>query len=172
MNEYYTGIGSRECPSEICAKMTKLAKYLAGKKYILRSGGADGADKAFEQGVWVPRLKEIYLPWKGFNGSNSLLFISHPDAEAIAKKYHPRWNDLGSGAKKLHTRNVHQILGKDLKTPSKFVICWTSDGKISGGTGQAMRIAKDMNIPIFNLRNQAEEICLKEFLENLEKELS
>jgi len=164
---YYAGIGSRETPKDVCAKMTKLAKYLAERKYILRSGGAEGADLAFEKGVWVQRLKEIYLPWKGFNDSKSELYTSSKEAEEIAIQFHPRWHLLKSGGKKLQTRNVHQVLGKDLKTPSKFVICWTSDGKASGGTGQAIRIANAHQIPVFNLYNLAEEICLKTFLEEL-----
>ncbi len=46
-----------------------------------------------------------------------------------------------------------QVLGSDLETPVSFVVCWTIGGKISGGTGQALRIAKDLGIPIFNLEN-------------------
>ena len=48
-------------------------------------------------------------------------------------------------------RNGYQVLGYDLKTPSKFLICWTKDGKETGGTAQAMRIAKDYKIPVYNL---------------------
>lgn len=169
MNEYYAGIGSRETPLHICNKMTKLAQWLANKKYILRSGGADGADLAFEKGVWQPKHKEIYLPWKGFNDSKSPFYNTPPEAYEIAEKFHPRWSQLKIGAKKLHSRNVLQILGQDLKTPSKFVICWTSDGEASGGTGQAMRIAADRNIPIFNLYHSSHEMALKEFLEKQEQ---
>ena len=35
--------------------------------------------------------------------------------------------------------------------PSNFVVCYTPDGKASGGTGQAIRIAEYYNIPIYNL---------------------
>lgn len=51
---------------------------------------------------------------------------------------------------KLQARNSYQILGLDLNTPSNFVICWTKNGKGSGGTGQAIRIARAYNIPIFD----------------------
>ena len=56
--------------------------------------------------------------------------------------------------RKLHGRNVHQVLGS---TPaarpikSACLICWTPDGKASGGTGQAIRIAEKAEIPIWNL---------------------
>lgn len=151
MNTYYAGIGSRETPIEILTFFTKLAKYLAKQGYILRSGGAEGSDLAFEIGCNnVNGQKEIFLPWKGFNNSNSSLILNNPKAFEIAEKYHPYWHNLKEGARKLQARNSHQVLGWDLNTPSKFIICWTKNGKGSGGTGQAIRIAKAYDIPIFD----------------------
>lgn len=67
-NRYYTGIGSRKTPDSICLLMTKIASLMSKKGFILRSGGATGADSAFELGS----LKsDIFLPWKEFNGSKS-----------------------------------------------------------------------------------------------------
>lgn len=146
---YYTGIGSRETPDEIQQAMTKIATILSGANYILRSGGADGADKAFENGA---KLKEIYIPWRGFNGSTSTL-IKGEDATArrIASTIHPAWHRCTEPARKLHTRNIFQVLGADLNIKSQFVICWTSDGKPSGGTATAMNLAMNNNIPVFNM---------------------
>ena len=44
----YAGIGSRETPAEIQAQMNEVAKELEAAGYTLRSGNAEGADKAFE----------------------------------------------------------------------------------------------------------------------------
>ena len=52
---------------------------------------------------------------------------------------------------KLMARNCYQVLGEDLKSPVDMIICWTPDGKAAGGTGQALRIANDNDIPVFNL---------------------
>lgn len=41
-------VGSRETPSDILEKMTSIGKYLSDKGYTLQSGGAIGADMAFE----------------------------------------------------------------------------------------------------------------------------
>jgi predicted Rossmann fold nucleotide-binding protein DprA/Smf involved in DNA uptake len=46
----YCGIGSRQTPSMVLAKMIGIAQELAAKNWILRSGRAEGADKAFEHG--------------------------------------------------------------------------------------------------------------------------
>ena len=56
----FSGIGSRKTPLEICKIMTRIGEKLQEKGYILRSGAAIGADKAFELGA---KTKEIYLPW-------------------------------------------------------------------------------------------------------------
>lgn len=148
---YYAGIGSRETPSDVLTIFEKVGKFLAQKDFILRSGHAEGADKAFENGCdKVNGLKEIYLPWKGFEGSESDLIVFDIRAFEIAEKYHPYWNNLKQGGQKLQARNSHQVLGSDLETPSSFVLCWTKNGKGSGGTGQAIRIAKAYDIPIFD----------------------
>jgi hypothetical protein len=159
---HYAGIGSRDTPQEVLTIMEKLAKAFASQGFVLRSGAAEGADTAFEIGCdQANGKKEIFLPWKGFNDSKSDLFyenLSHM-AEEIAFRNHPNLYRCTYGVIKMMTRNTCQILGQDCKTLSKFVVCYTVDGEFSGGTGQALRVAKAYNIPIFNLY----------FKENLEK---
>lgn len=144
--KYYTGIGARKTPALICEGMSQIGIFLQSHGYILRSGGAEGADTAFAKYV---ANKEIYLPWKNFNGITD--GIVPPYNEEFVKKYHPKFSSLTGGKRKLMSRNTYQVLGEDLLTKSEFIICWTADGKTSGGTGQALRIAKDYNIPIFNM---------------------
>ena len=166
MDRFYTGIGSRETPPTFCVIMTNSARQLARAGYTLRSGGAPRADLAFEAGAG--EQKRIYLPWPGFNGSDSPLHTFDAQttarAEAIAAAHHPRWSRLSDAAKKLHARNVHQVLGDDLASPSEFVICWTAGGKLQGGTAQALRIALAYKIPIINLGLPLGHKLLKELL--------
>jgi hypothetical protein len=70
----------------------------------------------------------------------------------LAKKFHPAYQKLSYGAKKMMHRNSNQVMGKDMNTPCDFIICWTKDGKATGGTGQAIRIATSMGIPVYNLK--------------------
>lgn len=59
-------------------------------------------------------------------------------------------------------------MGWDLSTLSDFVICYTKGGKGSGGTGQALRIAKVYNVPIFDTRAYKDiNVRRKELLEFL-----
>jgi len=148
---YYAGIGSRETPIDILHLFKKVACYLSTKQYILRSGHAPGADQNFELGCDnCNGQKEIYLPWPYFEGSGSIFNEPTKEAYEIAEKFHPYWHNLSQGARKLQARNSHQVLGLDLNTPSKFVICWTKNGKDQGGTSQAIRVARAYDIPIFN----------------------
>lgn len=147
--KYYTGIGSRETPPDIIGKMIGIGLKLNTLGYTLRSGGAEGADSAFE--LKAGTNKEIYLPWVGFNNNPSKLYYPTNEAFELAKTIHPVWDILTVGGKKLHARNMHQVLGMDLKTPSSFLVCWTKNGTVIGGTASAMKLAKKNNIPIYNL---------------------
>lgn len=162
--KYYTGIGSRETPESLRPAFQFIASKLEKKGYILRSGAAEGADQYFESGVSKDKNKEIYLPWEGFNYHISPLYRNSMAAYKLAAKHHPRWSQLSIGARKLHTRNVHQVLGKDLKTPSDFVVCWTKDGLPSGGTGQAIRIAQSYGIQVYNLFNTEDKAAFLDLI--------
>jgi hypothetical protein len=150
---YYAGVGSRETPMDIQVFFTKVAKRFAEQGFILRSGGAIGADMAFEKGCnEAGGEKEIFLPWVGHNDSDSTFIVNNEEALEIAERFHPRWHSLSPKAKLLQARNTHQVLGWDLKTPTDFVICWTKykDRNPVGGTATAIRIAEAFRIPIFN----------------------
>lgn len=153
----YAGIGSRSTPEWVCRRMTRIAARLRDYGYILRSGGAAGADESFERGAGLQ--KEIFLPWPGFRESVSLNREPSADAMRIGELLHPNWRGLKSGARLLMARNSHQILGEDLRSPVDFVVCWTPDGcegeasrtVRTGGTGQAIALADRWGIPVFNL---------------------
>ena len=144
---YYTGVGSRQTPKDILDVMRSISIKLESLNFILRSGGADGADYAFERAI--------------NKGKKQIFYAKHCNSEAmkIAEKYHPAWHLLNPYVKKLHGRNAMQVLGQDLNTPSEVLICWTPDGCIAhrdrtietGGTGTAISIADAYNVPIQNL---------------------
>jgi predicted Rossmann fold nucleotide-binding protein DprA/Smf involved in DNA uptake len=49
--KYYAGIGSRETPLPLKTTISYIANYLNSQGYILRSGGAPGADNMFEKSL-------------------------------------------------------------------------------------------------------------------------
>lgn len=156
-NFIYTGVGARNTPDNVLELMSRIGSKLAAN-WVLRSGHAEGADQAFEMGAANHNGKaEIYIPWKGFNSApNSPVFHVPSGAVAdeamnIASQFHPAWEKCSIGSRKLHTRNVFQVLGDNLDEPAHMLICWTKDGKGLGGTGMAINIAKEFNVPVFDL---------------------
>ncbi len=150
----YAGIGSRRTPDDILEVMTALATKLSQNGWILRSGGARGADKAFERGA-VGKAA-IYTP--------SLKSLDDSTALSLAEQYHPNWGACNNYAKACHVRNGYIMFGPSLKYPVRFVICWTPGGKVQGGTGQALRLAQAFEIPIFNLASPYDLSRCNDFL--------
>lgn len=167
---FYTGIGSRETPKDICALQRRLAFILGTCGYALQSGGCpEGSDFAFLQGAlrakrFHQRHLRIYLSWNGMAGlyhdpEKGLLdagtFSTHAQARQIAEQLHPAWERCGRGAKAHHTRNVFQILSDTLANPTAFVLCYAppqgSQGHVKGGTATAVKLALERGVPVYNL---------------------
>lgn len=164
--KYYTGVGSRVTPPHIITMMGAIANKLANEGYTLRTGDAQGADKAFSDaaneanvfgGNWLDPVGDT-----SFCPPNPRVYRAcdcTPAAEAISSQFHPAWNRCSPYAKKLHGRNAFQVLGPNLNEPSQFLICWTPDGCKShssrniktGGTGTAISIAEAYGVWIYNL---------------------
>src|SRR5688572_5678480 len=120
---YYAGIGAHQnVPDKILNQMSDIAFRFSRMDWILRSGGAQQCDLAFETGLGLLGRKEIYLA-----GDAS------PRAYEIARTFvRGEWDDRGSYAQDLLARNVHQMLGRDLDRPSRIAVCYTSNGQDKG----------------------------------------
>lgn len=144
----YAGIGSRGTPTSILNTMRRIAAYLETLGYTLNSGGARGADSAFESGA---KSKNVFLASHATDATR-----------IIAREIHPYPHLLKPYPLDLMARNTFQIFGKDLNTPVDFVVCYTPDGcehhntrtRATGGTGQAIEMASRKNIPVVNLHNK------------------
>jgi hypothetical protein len=160
---YYAGIGSRETPESILNAFTKIGEELGNLGITLRSGRAPGADSAFERGARkAHQNSEIFVPWRGFpKGSDlasfpAIVFDRLENAQKLkaiesVRRYHPAPDRLSDGAFKLMARNYCQMFGPSVDSPaSSFVVCWTRDGGATGGTGQAIRMAEEGDIPVLN----------------------
>lgn len=158
----WTGIGARETPQEIFDLMIEISLYMNDWNWILRSGGAAGADTAFEMGT---NKKEIYLPWKNFRDNPSSLYlfsssVNSGSAIAMAEKVWDlrykagnvkvKWNSLKDVTKKFMIRNIFQIFGAEVNNLSRMIFCWTKDGEASGGTGMAIFTAEMFNKAQYN----------------------
>lgn len=166
--KYFTGIGSRETPDYALLTLKRLTQFLVSKKYRLRSGHAEGADRVCEAGA--QGYADIYLPWSDFGIKpykkdkgmvvrgksiipNMKKFPKHLKViKLICKKMGKYFDSLPSGMQKLLFRNVFQVLGHNPKRAikSKIVICYHEN---SGGTLYAVKIARKYKIPVLNVRD-------------------
>ncbi len=154
----YAGIGHRDLVGYIEPNtglpVDQMISWLAGVLeslgYTLNSGGAKGADMAFEAGVNNPRHKNV------FHTADAT-----EETREIAKEIHPAGERLHGYVLDLMARNTMQIFGWDLDKPVDFVVCFTKDGcesyktrtRESGGTGQSIEMASLKGIPVFNMKN-------------------
>jgi len=141
----YTGVGSRDRPKEIGELIEQIAYSL--NKYgglALWTGDASGCDTDFTKGH------------KQYSENNILALGKKdctPEAQEITKSVlaPEHWANCNEHARKLLGRNSHQVLGRDLKSPTSRVICWTPEGKPIGGTQVAIRLAWKYEIAVDNL---------------------
>lgn len=143
----YAGIGSRKTPPEILGAMRRLGGLLGTQGWTLRSGGAQGADSAFEEGCTLARgMKEIFYASAGQDRWCRDMAIRY-----VSQWRRDNWGQTSDYVVSLHARNMKQVLGNNGDDPVDALICWTNNGGPTGGTGTAIRCAMDHNIPIYNL---------------------
>jgi hypothetical protein len=163
----YAGIGARETPPAALALIEAIAGRLAREGWLLRTGMSPGADQAFYRGALAGGGHvELYLPWPGFQAAArvgeqgaAVSQLPRPSSAAIAlaARFHERWDGLPCAERRLLARDGHQVLGAELDAPVRCIVCWTAEGSLdgadprSGGSGQALRIAHERGIPVFNL---------------------
>ena len=143
--------------------MAWIAGELEKFGYTLNSGGAKGADAAFEYGVKQPAHKNIFHPEDATETTR-----------AIARELHPAHERLHGHALDLYARNTNQIFGRNLDKTVDFVVCYTKDGceshetrsRESGGTGQAIEMATRKGAKVFNMKNPDCFDRLKKYLVN------
>lgn len=139
---------------------------------------------------------EVFLPWRGFNGRMSKFppyYLPQKFSqdiqdrtEEIAREIHPAWDltridkdtceevpVVSKGAKTLHKRNIHQILGINLDTPSLFVIFWAkpkTGTQVSGGTNTGVQLGIKHNVEVFNLYFPEVRERLQKMVDNFNEE--
>lgn len=155
MSKFYAGIGSRQTPAHILPTMEAMGRVWGSAGWTLRSGGAAGADSAFEAGAravgsgiqsWNPRYRRVVEHQWAFNAAASVC----TEFPLVCMKPFVR---------NLIIRSMYQVLGEDGQSPVSFVICWTPTADpcdpMAGGTRYACRLARAHGIPVNNLANPA-----------------
>lgn len=172
---YYAGIGSRKLPADIIDLIKEIGWRMAKKGYILRSGAADGADKAFEYGCERGGgYGDIYLPWRRFKNRENSKYLPKMDYKLpvegqmeysrnkmIQSGIIPHWDEMNEASQKFHSRNVNQVEG-EFDEPDVHVVIYYAPtdwmtGEPTGGTRTAVMLARSKGIPTYNLYDVEEK---------------
>lgn len=162
----YAGIGSRQTPKQIIDMIKIIAILLAHDGHVCATGAEPGADQAFAEGTLLAEGPvQLHIPWHSYEqawrskikGNIRTFILEDTDLEAYnsVSMFHPAFNKLSPSVKALHARKYNIIKN------ASFVVCWTEKGQPIGSTGQAIRIATYLHLPIYNLGH-------KETLENMQ----
>jgi hypothetical protein len=158
-------IGSRRINDHQFNYIVDIAHAFAERNWKIRTGCALGADYASmigaRSGGGNPSL---YLPWLSYNkhlrSPNDDITVYddrlHQSWTNSVSNFHPAPSRLSQGAFKLMARNYGIIEGADL------VIAHPMSLTDLGGTGQGMRIARDLGIPLFNVFSANDQFALAE----------
>lgn len=173
---YYTGVGSRKTSPDDLELLQRVGERMAALGYTLRSGAAEGADMAFQQGACQvnQNLTEIWLPWGDFN-SNSRLegnyqTVSEDQVKHAGKRFEslailPQWKNMKNSVQMLHGRNYYQVVGVDGRPNSRVCIYAAPEknGQVFGGTRSAVLLSRYLGIPTLNVTipEQKEQLLLK-----------
>ena len=119
--------------------------------------------------------RDYILPWKKFNTSVDAK-VSKPSKYAyeVAAYFHKAFKKIPNVVKTMIARNNHLILGAECDTPVNFIICYSDDGadtkkkvdyKTTGNISYFIEVGEELNIPIFNFKNEGAKEKLLGFLE-------
>ena len=146
-----TLVGSRNITPYISNLCNIIGERLSDSGFIARSGGASGCDTEFLR-YYKKEQTEVYVPWKGFGEGISLDELDKESAIEILKTI-VDISDLKESVIKLYTRNVFQVLGRDLNNPSDVLLYYAPviNSVPVGGTRIAYLIARKYNVECIHI---------------------
>lgn len=183
----YTGAGFERAPESILNLIAEVSYLLSIQGHTLRVGAYRGCSAAFRAGVNAafrkgvcgtrpltpklsrpePALKEVYLPYRGYEGHHDDAVFAYEDKIRDRIFSHLKKTDLAPyisaprSAIELNdvVARVYQLLGNGLNRHSKFVLCWTPDAATkfgecdfsNGSTFVTIALAEIFKIPVYNM---------------------
>jgi len=165
-----------EIPEKISKEILELSIALSSKEYVFRHTGSD-TDTLQNAIMKTDGIKaDSYLPWIKFNPLVTVPKMKRPTGcgYKIAAGGHKLFTKFKNGPRAVLARNVHAALGEECNDPVDFIIAYTKDGaegftkgmdfKVTGDLVFYINLAREANIPIFNLHN---EDAIKRLVEHI-----
>jgi hypothetical protein len=167
-----TVVGSRDISEKEGMLVSRVASTLAAMGFILRSGNATGTDQACARGA--PESTVVHLSHRAPRDLVAVGWTDDIRAPAWhSLSLHPTKGRMAVEKSSLLARNWHQVggglmyhmasgtdpHGGTLIIPrSDLVVCLATPdpkhpGQVEGGTGQTVRVAHHLGVPVVNLRD-------------------
>lgn len=162
----------RDFPPEAKTSLYNIASKLINKKITVRVNG-DDKDFCDKLSALSSQFVEIYIPWKGFNNTESKHYWNTITAKHIAQQnFGNAWEKIPDSVKALMARNVRMIFGDKNNSIMLCLITWSKDGaskatEVTKDTGRSafiIKTASSYSFPVVNISKPgAENILEKSF---------
>ena len=148
MTILYTAIGNTRAPAAALDLCREVGRELAARGLTLRTTDRAGCDEAFADGA-LSVASAIVEP-AGVAPHQRSKYVAPPDAPAWALSVAARalgpasWLKLAETTRQVHGRVLTSLLGRDGRSPSRFVLFWArTDPRAQDGTRVVARVADD-----------------------------
>ena len=162
----------REFPPEAKNSLYNIASKLINKKITVRVNG-DDKDFCNKLMSLSSQFVEVYIPWKGFNDTESKHYWNTITAKHIAQQnFGNAWEKIPDSVKALMARNVRMIFGDKNNSIMLCLITWSKDAasraaEVTKDTGRSafiIKTASSYSFPVVNISKPgAENILEKSF---------
>ena len=175
----YYQTSSKDVPDDAKEKLIKFAKALISKGYVFRHNGSpeDGIQNAIL--TLDGCVSQTYLPWKKFNINIKEPYLDRctEDAYSVAFNNHKVFSKLPPTVRCILSRDVHVLTGKNVNDPVDVVFTYSKAGheaitknvdyKELGSLSFIYRVIQDLNVTVFNVKNDDASNRLLEYLKNV-----
>ena len=170
----FTGVGHRVIPMAVRSFLFEAGAIMSANGYKGYSGIASGSDTCFQKGCESVGGEFLALrPFSGYGETSVSLntitvnveeLQNYQEARYIASLIHPIWKELSYKVQSLHTRNVYEVIGLDLESPTDIFLMYakvSSATTVEGGTNTAYQLAREFNIKTLNFFKPLDRILFK-----------
>lgn len=166
-------------PQEYATILTKIMTALTSKQFVTRYQ-FDSKSNAYNPFINIQGLTiEAYRPWTKM--APELEHVARTtcslEASKIASYYAKTYNKFPPAVRIIRANAIHALLGAFLDNPVNFVVAYTSCGsetitsntdlKKIGLITSVYGACRDLNIPIYNIKNKESVSKLVEFIKTL-----
>ena len=166
-----------DMPESVQLKVFTLMSDLKNKEFIFRYNGSGNDTVATMTYHRFKANSDTFLPFKTFRTDAEDVLVDKPtkDSLRIAAHYVKDFNDKSLAIRSFSARDIHVMLGEKCNAPLNFLIIYSKDCaeigkecdyKTTKTATFPIRVAEDLNIPVFNLAKENRIDQLVEFVNN------